>query len=319
MILLLSVALAAPEVVCTLPHLGSITQEIAPDAEVTVLASGSEDPHYLSPTPALMAKVRQADLFVEIGMSLELWSGRLLDGAGNPKIRPGQPGYVKASLGVPALEVPTELTRANGDLHPEGNPHVWLDPLNGAILAQNIAQGLGRVDPEHADDYRARATDFQQRVWERTFGAELVEFMGGETLERLARGGKLQGFLEAKGMTARLGGWLGEGASMRGKPVVFYHQSWTYLIDRFGLDVVGYIEDRPGISPTASHRRDLAAAMLGRQVTLIGVTSYYDDRLALGLGEEVGARVVDLPGDVGGTPAAKDWWSLIDTLVDELK
>ncbi len=315
----LSTALAAPEVVCTLPHLAAITQELAPEATVTVLATGNEDPHRLSPTPALMAKVRDADLYVEIGMNLELWSTRLLDNAGNPGIRRGQPGHVRASEGIPVLGVPTDLTRARGDLHPEGNPHVWLDPLNGAVLAKNIAAGLSRIDPDHAADYESRAEAFQDKVWERSFGEDLVAFMGGETLERLERGGKLRPFLEAKEMSDRLGGWLKQGAGLQDKPVVFYHQSWVYFIERFDLDVVGYIEDRPGIAPTAGHREQLRAAMLNRSVGVIGVTSYYDDRLARGLAEEVGARVVQLPGDVGGTAKARDWWSLIDTLLEALE
>jgi ABC-type Zn uptake system ZnuABC Zn-binding protein ZnuA len=305
----------ALDVVCTLPYLGSIAREIAPEAQIEVLARGTEDPHYLSPTPALMARVQRADLYVENGMSLELWSGKLLDSSGNPRIRRGQPGNVIASTGVPRLEVPTEITRAKGDLHPEGNPHVWLDPLNGPIIADNIAAGLARVDPEHAATYKANAAAFRAEVYQRTFGADLVGFMGGELLERLARAGTLGSFLASKGLDGRLGGWLAQGASLKGKPVVWYHQDMSYFTARFGLDVVGHIEDRPGIAPSAAHRADLALAMKARGVRLIGVTSYYDDRLAGVLAEQTGARVVTLPGDVGGDAQSTDWFALIDDLV----
>ena len=308
----------AVDVVATLPWLGSVTEEVAPDATITVLARGNEDPHYLSPTPALMAKVGGADLYVENGMNLELWSERLLDGAGNPDIRPGQKGYVKASDNVPRLEVPTDLSRANGDMHPEGNPHVWLDPLNAAIAADNIAAGLGRVDPANAEKYTDNAKAFRKKIDEHLFGADLVGFMGGDLLERMARSGKLQSFLDSKGLTPRLGGWLASGASLRGKPVVFYHQSWAYFIDRFGLSTVGYIEDRPGIAPSAAHRDDLATAMKAKGCTTIIIDSYYDDRLATVLGDQVGAKVHVVPGDVGGTDEATDYFAFIDALVKDL-
>lgn len=305
----------ALDVVVTLPYLGAITHVLAPDAEVTVLARGSEDPHFLSPTPALMAKVQQADVYVENGMSLELWSGRLLDSAGNPKIRPGQAGYVLASTNVPRLEVPTEITRAKGDLHPEGNPHIWLDPLNASIVADNIAAGLGRVDPPNAATYTANAKAFRKQIHERMFGADLVGFMGGDLLERLARAHTLDGFLAQKNLTGRLGGWLATGASLKRKPVVWYHQNMSYFTDRFGLDVVGHIEDRPGIAPSAAHKDELAAAMTRKGAKLIAVTSYYDDRLARVLGEQVGAKVVSIPGDVGGDAASTDYFTFVDDLV----
>jgi hypothetical protein len=233
-----------------------------------------------------MAKVTQADLYIENGMGLELWSERLLDGAGNPRIRPGQAGYLKATDGVPRLEVPSEVTRAQGDLHPEGNPHVWLDPLNVAIAADNIAAGLARVDPANAAFYGERAKSFRRKIDERLFGADLVGFMGGDLLERLARGHTLLPFLEQKGLMGRLGGWYASGASARGKPVVFYHQSWAYFIDRFGVDLVGYVED-----------------------------VYYDDRLARVGGDEVGAEVVAIAGEVGGLPEATDYFAMIDALL----
>jgi len=308
----------ATEVVCTLPWLGDLTQRIAPDAEVTVLARAIEDPHYLSPTPALMAKVGRADLYVEVGLGLELWSERLLDGAGNPKIRVGQSGYVRATKGISPLQVPEQLTRAQGDLHPGGNPHVWLDPLNSIVAAKNISAGLSRVDPDNAADYAKRSAAFEAEVHRRVFGEDLVDFMGGELLDRLARSGKLMQFLESKGLTERLGGWLKAGSPLRGKSVVFYHQSWIYFVDRFGLEVTGYVEDRPGIAPSAAHRQELEAAMKSAGTGVIGVTSYYDDRLAGVLADKTGARVETLPGDVGGTAAATDYFALIDTLIAQV-
>ncbi len=306
----------ALEVVATLPWLGDITSRLAPDATVTVLARGTEDPHYLSPTPALMAKVGKADLYIENGLNLELWSERLLDGAGNPKIRPGQSGYVRATDGVPRLELPQNLSRAQGDLHPDGNPHVWTDPLNAAIAADNIAAGLIRVDPAGAPGYTARAAAFRAQVHDALFGADLVAYMGGASLEKLARSGRLFEYLDSKKLTDRLGGWLGR--AVRGKKVVFYHQSWAYLVDRFGIDQVGIIEDRPGVAPSASHKDQLAARMTAQGCKTIGITSYYNDRIARALAADTGATVVVVPGDVGGVPQATDYFSFMDTLVDGL-
>ncbi|MDP6931658.1 MAG: metal ABC transporter substrate-binding protein [Myxococcota bacterium] len=303
-------------VVVTLPWLGDVTARLAPDAHLVVLARGTEDPHYLSPTPALMAKVGKADLYVENGMNLELWSARMLDGAGNPSIRPGQPGYVLASTGVPRLEVPTELTRAKGDLHPEGNPHVWLDPLNVAVAADNIAAGLARVDPSRAESYQEAARALRQTLYERLFGADLVDFMGGGTLEKLARSGRLHEFLASKGLTSRLGGWLGEAPP--GRKVVFYHQSWAYLVDRFAIEQVGVIEDRPGIAPSAGHKDRLAAAMESSGCDRVAVTSYYSDRVARVLAEQTGVPLVRLAGDVGGVPEATDYFTLMDHIVQAL-
>lgn len=305
----------ALDVVCTLPWLGDITHRIAPQATLTTLARGNEDPHYLSPTPALMAKVSKADLYVENGLNLELWSERLLDSAGNPKIRPGQPGYVRATDGMTRLEVPTDLTRAKGDMHPEGNPHVWTDPLNAPIAADNIAAGLGRVDPANAATYTANAKAFRQKIYEAMYGADLVAFMGGDLLARMDASGKLDDFLASKNLSSRLGGWKKQAAGLKGKPMIFYHQSWAYFIKRFGVDAVGFIEDRPGIAPTAAHRDALVALIKSKGVKVIEVTSYYDPKIPQLLGQQTGAKVAIVAGDVGGSAAATDYFAYITSLI----
>lgn len=315
LVLLLVSRAFAVNVVATLPHLGDITKKIAPNAQVTTLARGTDDPHVLSPTPALMAKVSGADLYVENGLNLEIWSERLLDSAGNPKIRPGSPGYVRSTEGVTRLDVPTDITRAKGDLHPEGNPHVWTDPLNAPKIAENIAAGLARVDPANAATYQANAKAFTTQVQEHFFGADLVKFMGGDLLTRLEQSGKLDEFLAQKGLTARVGGWKKDGAALRGKPIVFYHQSWAYFVKRFGLDVVGYVEDKPGIPPTAAHRDQLLQIIKTRNVKVIEVTTYYDEKIPSLLAQQSGAKLVRVPGNVGGTPEATDYFAYISALV----
>jgi zinc/manganese transport system substrate-binding protein len=315
LVLLLSARAFALDVVCTLPYLWDVTRRVAPNATVVVLARGTDDPHFLSPTPALMAQVAKADVYVENGLNLELWSERLLDSAGNPKIRPGQPGYVRATVGVKVLDVPTDLSRAKGDLHPEGNPHIWTDPLNMLPVADNIAAGLGRVDPGNAATYTANAKAFKTKIEEATFGPELVKFMGGDLLVRLAQAGNLDTFLASKNLTDKLGGWLKQAAPLKAKPIVFYHQSWPYFVARFGVNVVGYVEDRPGIPPTASHRDALLALMKANNVKVVEVTTYYDDKIPTLLAQSVGGKVAHVAGDVGGMPAASDYFAYITSLV----
>lgn len=314
-LLLLASQASATEIVCTLPWLGDIAHRVAPDAHVTTLSRGTDDPHFLSPTPALMARVSAADLYVENGLNLELWSERLLDSAGNPKIRPGQPGYVKATDNMVRLEIPTNLTRAKGDLHPEGNPHVWTDPINAPVAADNIAAGMSRIDSANAAKYTANAKAFRAKIHEAMFGADLVGFMGGDLLSRLAQSNKLDEFLASKGLTARLGGWAKKGASLKGKPIIFYHQSWAYFINRFGVKVVGFVEDRPGIPPTAAHRDELLGLTKANNVKVIEVTSFYDPKIPNLLGQQTGAKVAVVAGDVGGTPQATDYFAYIDSLL----
>ncbi len=190
-------ASAEVRVVTTITDLAWAAREVGGNhVRVRVLCSGNEDPHFVAPTPSLVAAVGDADLFVEIGLSLEIWSERLLDGAGNPGVRPGAPGYVLASQGVATLERPVTLSRSQGDLHPEGNPHIWLDPLAMKKIASNIAEGLVRVDPEHAADYRDRSVALGDRIDRALYGDVLVDLLGSALLDRLVRGGQLDTYLD---------------------------------------------------------------------------------------------------------------------------
>src|SRR5688572_21327209 len=170
-------------VVCTLPTLKALTQEIGGDrVDVISLARGDQDPHFVSPTPVLMKKTREADLFIENGISLELWAEEVVNGSGNAKIFRGKPGRVVASKGIATLEVPSVLTREMGDIHPQGNPHIWLDPLLAKVQATNIAEALKAVDPAGASYYENRKKDFHSRVDNALFGPELLKVVGIQKL-----------------------------------------------------------------------------------------------------------------------------------------
>src|SRR5437867_4762810 len=182
-------------VVCTLPTLKALTQEIGGErVDVTALAKGDQDPHFVTPTPVLMKKTRDAVLFVENGFSLELWADEVVNGSGNSRIFRGTPGRVVASAGVSALEIPTVLSLEMGDIHAHSNPHVWLDPLLAKVQAGNIAEALKRTDPGNASYYDARLADFKKRIDTALFGDELLKLVGIQKLTRLAWSGELSNF-----------------------------------------------------------------------------------------------------------------------------
>src|SRR2546430_2704376 len=185
------------QIVCTLPTLKALTEEVGGDrVEVIALAKGDQDPHFVTPTPVLMQRTRSANLFVENGFSLELWADQVVNGAGNTRIYRGTPGRIVASNGIAALEVPSVLTREMGDIHPQGNPHVWLDPLLAKMEAGNIADALKSVDPAGASTYESRKNDFFKRIDNAMFGQELLKLVGIEKLTRLTWSGQLHPFLE---------------------------------------------------------------------------------------------------------------------------
>src|SRR5262245_37434611 len=185
-------------VVCTLPTLKSLAEEVGGNrVDVISLAKGDQDPHFVTPTPVLMRRTREAGLFIENGFSLELWADEVVNGSGNSKIFRGNPGRVVAGTGVSALEIPSVLTRELGDIHPQGNPHVWLDPLLAKAEANNIAEALKRADPEGVAYYDQRKADFDRRIDAALFGDELVKLVGIQKLTRLAWSGELDTFLES--------------------------------------------------------------------------------------------------------------------------
>ncbi len=311
---------AEVRVVTTTTDLAWAAREVGGDrVSVRSLCSPTEDPHYVTPTPSLVAAVGDADLFVEIGLGLEIWTGRLLDGAGNPDVRPGGPGYVRASDGIATKERPSTLSRAGGDLHPEGNPHVWLDPVLMKIVATNVAEGLARVDPPHADAYRQRAKALGDRIDAALYGEELVALLGSALLDRLARGGTLDAYLDKElggaPLRARLGGWLARLAPLRGRSVVYHHQSWVYFADRFGLSIAAYVESKPGVQPSAGHVARVVEIAGTAKVPVVVVSNYYDARLARSIAEDVGSRLAVVPLMTGGSEGAGDWFALMDSLV----
>ena len=311
-------------VVCTLPTLKALTEEVGGNrVDVIALARGDQDPHFVTPTPVLMQRTRSADLFIENGFSLELWADQVVNGSGNPRIFRGTPGRITAGNGISALEIPSVLSREFGDIHPQGNPHVWLDPLLVKVQAGNIADALKIADPGGAAYYESRKADFFKRVDNALFGAELLRLVGIQKLTRLAWSGQLHSFLETTKMdgqplAAKAAGWLKAAEPLRGVKAFEFHKVWVYFARVFGIQLVGTIEERPGIPPGPQHVKQVTERIKAEKIPLILVDNFYDPALPNRVAEQTGAKVVLLPNQVEGEPGIKSYFNLIDHLIGQM-
>jgi len=317
-------AAAAPvTVVTTLPAYASIAQFVGGDrVQAQSISRGDEDAHFVKPKPSYALMLKRADLFVTTGLDLELWAPVLVDKSGNARIREGQPGYVNASQGVPLVDVPRNASRAGGDIHVYGNPHIHTSPLNAKIIARNIAAGLKRVDPQGAATYDANLGEFNRRIDRALYGDQLPQILGSGTLDNLARQGKLISFLQSKDYKGKklievLGGWLGKGMAFRGKDMVTYHQNWAYFTRLFGLDVVGDVEPKPGIPPSAKHVHELIEEMKEKDVKVVMAPSYYPPGEAKAIAQRTGADAIIVPLGPDST-RADAYFNLIDGWVNQL-
>jgi zinc/manganese transport system substrate-binding protein len=312
------------QVVTTLPTYAAIARDVTGDlAEVTAIARGDEDPHFVTPRPSYAALIKKADLFVATGLDLELWVTTLLDRAGNSRVIDGAPGYVAAYAGIELLDIPTAISRAEGDVHVFGNPHIHTDPINAIIISRNILAGLRRVDPSRSETYEANARDFADRVLRRLVGVELVEILGTETLFELARSNRLWGFLEAnryqeRPLTAYVGGWLAQGAPFRDRDIACYHKNWVYFSVRFRVRCAMYVEPKVGIPPSPGHVRELVDWMSENEIPALLAANYFSRRQIENVASRTGAEAVIVPHGVGGAEGVDDYFELVDVWVSRL-
>ena len=292
----LAVLAAAPSagatlnVVASTEDLADLVRQVGGDrVKVETIARGYQDPHFVEAKPSFILKLAKADLLVVVGRELEVgWLPPLVQQSRNPRIQAGAEGYLDASLTAKVLEIPAgQITRAMGDVHPLGNPHYWLDPGNGRRIAKAIADKLSRMAPADAAFFAARYADFDKRL--------------GEAEKR----------------------WDAMMAPYKGLKVVTYHRSWANFVDRFSLDVIGYVEPRPGIPPSPSHTIALMAEMRRQGVKILLVEPYFDLKTPQSIARETGARVVVMPPSVGGEKEITDYISLFDhdlkLLVDAIR
>lgn len=314
---------APVKVVTSLTTYAAIAREIAGDkATVSSIAEGDEDPHFVQPRPSFVPLLRDADVFVTTGMDLELWVPALLDRAGNGKVREGGPGYVAAFKGITLLEVPTSLSRAQGDIHVDGNPHIHTDPINVILIARNILDGLKRASPANAEFFTAREKDFEDRVLKATFGEELVRIVTPAALFDLARTGKVMSFLQSpyqgKPLVTRLGGWMQQAMPFRGKDMVCYHKEWAYFSSRYGVNCVEYIEAKPGIPPTPRHVQDVIALMRDKKIPVLFASNYFDHNQIKDVAARTNAVAVIVPENSHGAPGIESYFDLMNFWVSEL-
>jgi ABC-type Zn uptake system ZnuABC Zn-binding protein ZnuA len=256
----------ALRIVATTPDVADITRKIGGDhVSVETIATGTQDPHKVPVKPSFVTKLNRADAVVVQGLGLEhAYLPALLDVAANPKILPTGPAYIDASIYIQPLEVPTSQNRAQGELHPLGNPHFNMDPMRGKLMARAIAEGLARLDPGNAAAYQ----------------------------EGLAH---LDALLDRK-----IAEWEVLAAPLRGVKAVSYHPDMIYFAERFGLDMVGTIETKPGVPATPAHLEELVDQMKREHVTLVIREVAYEMPLAETVAERTGARVVTVSSTAGG-------------------
>ena len=274
-------------VVTTTQDLASIAAAIGGDrVSVESLSRGYQDPHFVDAKPSYLLKLRKADLLIEVGRDLEVgWMPGLINNARNKKIQPGAPGFLDASTNVNILEVGARVGREQGDVHPLGNPHYWLNPENGLVVAANIRDALSRLSPADAPGFQQRYAAFETRL------------------------------------KAKIDEWkkTAAGLGLNGMKVVTYHRSWPYFADAFGLDVIDYVEPRPGVPPAPRHVQELVAAMKTQKAGLLIVEPYFDPKLPQQIARNAGVPMVVLPPSVGAVPAAGDFFTLFDAQFDLIR
>ncbi len=312
-------------IVASLPGYADIAEEIGGDL-ITVqhIAAGNQDAHFVQPKPSYAMMLRRADMFITTGLDLELWAPTLLDKARNRDIFEGAVGYVSAATDVPLLDKPrSNPDRSMGDVHVYGNPHIHTSPLNMKIVAENILVGLQKISPENADALQANYEEFIDSLDCALFGCELVEMFGGEVLSKMLRSGTLFGFLESKEyaeekLISRLGGWLEQAMPFRGEKIIGYHKNWVYFARDFGLNIVDYIEPKPGIPPTAKHVKEVIEKIERQQIQVMLVANYFEKNSPNMIARRTGVNAVFVPFDVGGEPGVNSYFDLIDYWIDRL-
>jgi zinc/manganese transport system substrate-binding protein len=266
--------------------LASLAQEVGGEkVDVESIARGYQDPHFVEAKPSFLLKLRHADLLIVVGLELEIgWLPPLISQSTNPKIQVGAPGYFDASRFARILEIPTgQVTRAEGDVHPLGNPHYWLDPENGLRIAKGIQNKLSEMRPGDAAYFAQRYDSFEQRLKQ----------------------------ADEK--------WLAEMKPYVGRKIVTYHRSWPNFAEHFHLDVVGYVEPRPGIPPSPQHTVELIGQMKRDGVKIIVVEPYFDLKTPNAIARDTGGQVVVLMPSVGGEKEITDYFKLFDYDIAKLK
>ena len=313
---------AEPLRVCaTVPELGSLAEEVGgAEVTVTVFTKGTESAHFTVPKPSFIKALNACNVYVQMGLELEIgWAPALLQNARNTAILPGGPGFIDASEVISAHSVPSgPIDRSMGDIHPGGNPHYLVDPLNGLRVAGLLRERFSALRPDARERFAEHYADFRQRLGAALVGERLSSKYDFPKLALLAEHGRLVEFLDGQGDTALLGGWLAMLRPYAGTKVVTEHDGWSYFLERFGLEVMAFLEPIPGVPPTTSHLGIVIDRMRAEGINTVLTTAYYDPRYARFVSEKTGAVVVPVAHQVGARPGTGDYLSMTDYNVKQL-
>lgn len=273
------------KVVTTLSTFASLAKEIGGDyVDVYSISPGKFNPHFYEPKPSDVLKTQRADLFIHAGLDLELWRFPLVDAAGNPDIFPGGKKELDMSKRISLLETPQKQpTRLQGDIHIYGNPHYWVDPRNGAVMAENIARKLEELDPQHRDNYVKNLSMFLKKL------------------------------------DKKIVSWKTELKAIKGKEVVAYHNEWVYFTEFVGIKLTQYLEPKPGISPTPKHLAFMEEYIKKNNIKAIIQPTYFPKNYSETLAKRSGVKVVILVHNVGEIKGTEDYFAFFDFNVRELK
>ena len=311
-------------VIATVPELGELARIVGGDkVHVKVLAKPTEDPHFVDPKPSFVKALNEADLYIQLGLDMEAgWAPVLLNNAKNPDVLPGRRGYLDASVDISPLDVPlVPVDRSFGDVHPLGNPHYLTDPIEGLRVARLIRDKLIELRPAETAYFKQAYAEFAERLASALVGSELAKRYGVEGVEKLARlqeRGKLRAFLERQGELELLGGWLGETSPHYGVLAVADHNMWPYFARRFGIQIVGHLEPKPGIPPSTKHLQQLIAMMKAEDVNLVLTSVYYDPRHARFVSENTGATLLSMAHQAGSRKGTEGYLEMVDYNVREV-
>jgi zinc/manganese transport system substrate-binding protein len=272
------------KVVTTTTDMKSIAEMIGGNkVSVTSIATGYQNPHFVDPKPSYIINLANADLFVTVGLDLETgWSPQLLSSSRNSKIQKGAAGYVDASSGIGLLQVPSSANRAEGDIHIFGNPHYWLDPLNGKVIARNIANGLERIDASNKSFYEANLQAFFGKI------------------------------------DSKMKEWMSKMAPFKGAKIIAYHNEWVYFETRFGLKIVDFMEPKPGIPPSPSQLVKVINEIKSNNVRVIISSPYFTTSSSDVVAKQTGAKELTLATSVGAFNSIKNYFDLFDYNIDQI-
>jgi zinc/manganese transport system substrate-binding protein len=279
LITITSISYANIKVVASTTVIYDLVKEIGKE-KVTVdyIARGDQDPHFVEVLPSYMLKLRNADLFFRIGMGLEMWSNQLIDGSRNSKLK-----VIDLSTDIEKKEIPTFKADASyGDVHPFGNPHYWLDPHNVKVMAKEIYEALSGESSKDENYFKKNYEDFQSRL------------------------------------DKKIEEWTDKMSSVKGKPFLFFHASWVYFAERFGIRTAGFVEPKPGISPSPSHNAELVQIIKSKGIKIIVMENFYSDSAPNQLAQLTGVKVVKVPTAVYGLKSINSYIDMMDYIVNQI-